>query len=34
VATDGSVYNFGAAQYFGGLGGMPLNRPIVGVAIR
>ena len=32
--NDGSVYNFGAALYLGGLGGIPLNRPIVGLAIR
>ena len=34
VSNDGSVYNFGAALYLGGLGGIPLNRPIVGLAIR
>jgi hypothetical protein len=34
VGSDGSVYNFGAASYLGGLGGLPLNRPIVGLAIR
>ena len=34
VSSDGSVYNFGGALYLGSLGGIPLNRPIVGVAIR
>jgi subtilisin family serine protease len=34
AGNDGSVYNFGAASYLGGLSGLPLHRPIVGLAIR
>jgi outer membrane protein assembly factor BamB len=32
VASDGGVFTFGDAGYFGSQGGKPLNRPIVGVA--
>jgi subtilisin family serine protease len=34
VGSDGSIYNFGAANHLGSLGGTPLNRPMVGLAIR
>ena len=33
LGNDGSVYNFGGATHLGGLGGIPLNRPIVGLAM-
>jgi hypothetical protein len=29
VASDGGVFNFGAAQYFGSTGGVALARPVV-----
>jgi hypothetical protein len=32
VAADGGVFAFGDAQFFGSLGGRPLNAPIVGIA--
>ncbi|MGH9300686.1 MAG: IPT/TIG domain-containing protein, partial [Acidimicrobiales bacterium] len=32
VASDGGVFNFGAASYDGSLGGTHLNAPIVGMA--
>ena len=32
VATDGGVFNEGAAPFYGSQGGGPLNRPIVGMA--
>jgi hypothetical protein len=31
VASDGGVFNFGDAGYFGSLGGTPLNKPITGI---
>ncbi|HTU38472.1 MAG TPA: hypothetical protein VMF35_10660, partial [Acidimicrobiales bacterium] len=31
VARDGGVFNFGDAAFFGSAGGMPLNRPVVGL---
>ena len=34
VASNGSVYKLRAAPYMGGLGGLPLNCPVVGVVIR
>ena len=34
VGSDGAVYNFGSAPYLGGLAGTPVNRPIVGIAVR
>jgi hypothetical protein len=32
VASDGGIFNFGDAGFFGSMGGQPLNAPIVGVA--
>jgi hypothetical protein len=32
VASDGGVFAFGDAQYYGGMGGKHLNQPIVGMA--
>jgi Peptidase A4 family/Putative Ig domain len=32
VASDGGIFTFGDAGYFGSAGGMQLNRPIVGMA--
>ena len=32
VASDGGVFNFGDAWYFGSTGGMKLNKPVVGMA--
>jgi len=32
VASDGGVFSYGDAGYFGSAGGTPLNKPIVGIA--
>ncbi|HUI47271.1 MAG TPA: VCBS repeat-containing protein, partial [Acidimicrobiia bacterium] len=32
VASDGGIFTYGNARYFGSTGGMHLNRPIVGMA--
>ena len=32
VATDGGLFTFGGAQFFGSTGGMPLSSPVVGMA--
>jgi hypothetical protein len=32
VAQDGGVFSFGDAQFYGSLGGQPLNAPVVGIA--
>jgi ribosomal protein L24E len=32
VASDGGIFSFGDAQFFGSMGGHPLNAPIVGMA--
>jgi hypothetical protein len=31
VASDGGIFSFGNAQFFGSMGGKPLNAPIVGM---
>ena len=32
VATDGGVFNYGDAPFYGSMGGKKLNKPIVGIA--
>ena len=32
VATDGGIFSFGGAQFYGSMGGRPLNKPVVGMA--
>ncbi len=32
VASDGGIFSFGDAQFFGSTGGMRLNKPVVGMA--
>ena len=32
VASDGGVFSFGDAPFFGSMGGQPLNQPVVGMA--
>jgi SpoIID/LytB domain protein len=32
VAPDGGIFSFGAARFFGSMGGKPLNQPVVGMA--
>ena len=32
VASDGGIFNFGDAGFYGSMGGHPLNQPIVGMA--
>jgi hypothetical protein len=34
VASDGGIFSFGDAPFFGSTGGQPLNQPIVGMATR
>ncbi len=34
VASDGGVFSFGNAQFYGSMGGQPLNSPVVGIAAR
>jgi hypothetical protein len=33
VASDGGIFTFGDTKFSGSEGGVPLNRPIVGMAI-
>ena len=33
VATDGGVFNFGTAQFYGSTGSIHLNEPVVGMAV-
>ncbi len=32
VAADGGIFSFGDADFYGSMGGQPLNKPIVGIA--
>ena len=32
VASDGGIFNFGDAQFFGSTGSIRLNKPIVGMS--
>ena len=32
VASDGGVFDYGSAGFFGSMGGQPLNQPVVGMA--
>ena len=32
VASDGGIFSFGGAGFFGSMGGTPLNKPVVGIA--
>ena len=32
VASDGGIFSFGSAKFYGSMGGTPLNKPIVGMA--
>ena len=32
VASDGGIFSYGDAAFFGSRGGQPLNKPIVGMA--
>jgi hypothetical protein len=32
VASDGGIFAFGDAGFYGSMGGTPLNRPVVGLA--
>ncbi len=34
VASDGGVFSFGGAPFYGSMGGQPLNSPVVGMAAR
>ena len=32
AGSDGGIFNFGGAAFYGSMGGKPLNKPIVGIA--
>ncbi len=32
VASDGGIFSFGGAGFYGSMGGRPLNKPVVGIA--
>ena len=32
VASDGGIFSFGGAPYYGSTGGLTLNKPVVGMA--
>jgi hypothetical protein len=32
VASDGGIFSFGDATFFGSMGGQTLNKPVVGMA--
>jgi hypothetical protein len=34
VASDGGIFSYGDAQFHGSMGGIPLNKPVVGMASR
>jgi hypothetical protein len=34
VASDGGIFSFGDATFYGSTGGKPLNQPIVGLLLR
>jgi hypothetical protein len=33
VASDGGIFSYGDATFYGSHGGSPLNKPIVGMAL-
>ncbi len=33
MASDGGLFAFGDAQFFGSMGGTPINKPVVGMAV-
>ena len=33
VASDGGIFSFGDAKFYGSMGGKPLNQPIVGMSV-
>ena len=33
VASDGGIFSFGDAHFYGSMGGIPLNKPVVGMAV-
>lgn len=32
AGSDGGIYNYGGARFYGSMGGKPLNQPVVGIA--
>ena len=32
MASDGGIFNYGDAQFYGSEGGLRLNKPVVGIA--
>jgi hypothetical protein len=32
VASDGGIFTFGDATFYGSKGGSPLNQPVIGIA--
>ncbi len=32
AASDGGIFNYGDAVFGGSMGGVPLNKPVVGIA--
>jgi len=33
VFADGGIFSFGDAQFYGSMGGIPLNKPVVGITL-